>query len=239
MPLEQGKSDEAVSHNIAKLREEGRPEKQAVAIAMSEAGRSKDDGSDVTGVGAESWNGKHRTGYEINTGDRFRARVRDALKRGLSADRALAAAVTADRLSTGLRTFKDTLGHGVRARDALARAFGRDEQSRDPDGKFGSGTHTEKLPHRLTSHTVSGTNGQRKTVKAEKYAVHHNGTHIGHVETITGHAESGTSGKAKGGSKEVVKWQANPIQTPGSGYKRSATYKTKAGAIEHLVRNHA
>ena len=37
MPLEQGKSKEVISRNIAKERESGKPEKQAVAIALSEA----------------------------------------------------------------------------------------------------------------------------------------------------------------------------------------------------------
>ena len=37
MPLEQGKSKEVISRNIAKEREAGKPEKQAVAIALSEA----------------------------------------------------------------------------------------------------------------------------------------------------------------------------------------------------------
>jgi hypothetical protein len=41
MPLKKGKSKEAISHNIRKLRHEGRPEKQAVAIAMREAGKKK------------------------------------------------------------------------------------------------------------------------------------------------------------------------------------------------------
>lgn len=41
MPLRKGRSDAAVSANISKLREEGRPQKQAVAIALREAGRSR------------------------------------------------------------------------------------------------------------------------------------------------------------------------------------------------------
>lgn len=41
MPLKKGKSDETVNSNIARLRKEGYPEKQSVAIAYSEAGRSK------------------------------------------------------------------------------------------------------------------------------------------------------------------------------------------------------
>ena len=44
MPLASGSSDKAVSANIAKLRDEGRPETQAVAIAMKKAGRSNQEG---------------------------------------------------------------------------------------------------------------------------------------------------------------------------------------------------
>lgn len=41
MPLDKGKSDKAVSSNISKLVKEGRPQKQAIAIAMNVAGKSK------------------------------------------------------------------------------------------------------------------------------------------------------------------------------------------------------
>lgn len=40
MPLKKGKSDAVVSANIGELVKSGRPQKQAVAIAMREAGRA-------------------------------------------------------------------------------------------------------------------------------------------------------------------------------------------------------
>lgn len=41
MPLAKGKSKKTVSSNIKKLMGEGYPQKQAIAISMSEAGMSK------------------------------------------------------------------------------------------------------------------------------------------------------------------------------------------------------
>jgi hypothetical protein len=41
VPLKQGKSDKAVSSNVRQLMKEGRPQKQAVAIALSVAERGR------------------------------------------------------------------------------------------------------------------------------------------------------------------------------------------------------
>jgi hypothetical protein len=41
MPLKTGSSDKTVSSNIRELIKSGRPKKQAIAIALSKAGKSK------------------------------------------------------------------------------------------------------------------------------------------------------------------------------------------------------
>ena len=50
-PLAKGKSDKVISQNISELVHSGRPQRQAVAIAFSKAGRSRRKPKKGYGVG--------------------------------------------------------------------------------------------------------------------------------------------------------------------------------------------
>ena len=47
MPLQKGRSKKVISNNISELMHSSRPQKQAVAIAMSKARMSKRDNEDL------------------------------------------------------------------------------------------------------------------------------------------------------------------------------------------------
>lgn len=53
MPLKKGKSKKVISENIRTEMHSGRPQKQAIAISMSEAGMSKRDNKRVPRKGSK------------------------------------------------------------------------------------------------------------------------------------------------------------------------------------------
>lgn len=50
MPLKTGSSDDVISHNIKELIAAGHPQDQAIAIALKEAGKSKNEATAYAGA---------------------------------------------------------------------------------------------------------------------------------------------------------------------------------------------
>jgi hypothetical protein len=72
MPLEKGKSQEAISRNIKREIEAGKPQKQAVAIALRQAGVAKPDAihgyMDSVRAGNPCWPGYQAFGTKEKDG---------------------------------------------------------------------------------------------------------------------------------------------------------------------------
>jgi Flp pilus assembly protein TadB len=72
MPLEKGKSQEAISRNIKREMEAGKPQKQAVAIALRTAGAPKPDAihayMDSVRMGNPCWAGYEAYGTKEKNG---------------------------------------------------------------------------------------------------------------------------------------------------------------------------
>jgi hypothetical protein len=83
MPLEKGSSQEVISKNIATEREHGKPEKQAVAIAMHTAGKSPKDSvyRPGSGLGVQAREGTERAAIARKWAERNQSSSTNASER--------------------------------------------------------------------------------------------------------------------------------------------------------------
>ena len=120
MPLVNGSSPEAISKNIAIEREHGKPEKQAVAIAYSEAGKSKTKDIHQVPNGAEiALPDEDLKPVSVDDAiDGYQGAI-DAIMKALNIDKLRAHALLMDATVKAKGTWSDAV-------NAVLRAHGRD-----------------------------------------------------------------------------------------------------------------
>lgn len=144
MPLEHGVSKAALSHNIATERRAGKPEKQAVAIAYSEARRTRQDGAPDTDVFA-------RIDALIAGCDSLSARLHDVCQ------------------SARLDSFASRMDSLASRFDRATGTFREADHPRDEDGKFTDGSGSSR---KATHEPTKVENGKRVTASGNALPEH-------------------------------------------------------------------
>lgn len=144
MPLEKGSSKAAISHNIATERNAGKPEKQAVAIAFSEAGKSRDNTFSYGGGNPEfPKSGPGDT--PLNAAARAASAVADAGQFGRDAAQHLGKPITPGRKAEPQPTVQSAVQDdwSDEAREAAAKARANKQPKTDLEKERGH-TRTTK-----------------------------------------------------------------------------------------------